>query len=692
MTTTRGNDMAAPHRSKPLFCLTPVAAALGIALSGQLYAADTFTGLSDLGGSFSLAYGVSANGSVVVGVSNLAGGAQRAFRWDGAMTNLGTLGGTYSEALGISGDGNVIVGASTAADTNLYSFRWVGGAMTPLPNLPGGNYSRAYGASYDGSVVVGQADAGGGNFHAFRWVGGVTTDLGTLGVGSSIAFGVSDYGNVVVGSSDSQATQHAFRWVQGATNGVAGNVQMQALASLDGNPLTFTSASGVSGDGNVVVGSSKTNVGGPLHATRWAGAGMPITDLGTLGGTNSYATAASSDGSVIVGSSTDGGGADRAFRWTQAGNMQSVTSWLAGAGVSLPAGWAPLAANGVNGNGNVVVGYGIDPSGHGQAWLARVGGAGTGLITDINAFNTSLAEAGSSTSWQWPGVWYGVVYSGGHHRTLLDNGLVRTTADGGCAWATADAGGQNSSDTHVEMAEVGACKDIGSARLGLGVGQAWAHQNWSLGGNGKFDGQYLIGEVDYAFNESLEGSLLGMYGHFDTRLNRRYMNGAAVDISSAKPDATTSALRLRLDWKNAAQLAAFSLSPYASYLWAKTRVDSYTETGGGFPAAFDATTWQSNDVRIGAAGKTALSDATDLKLSLEGVHRFEDNGSGSSGQVIGLWSFSVPGQSLKQDWARAIVDLDYRLSKTSLLTVSASGATPGGDVSWGVSVGYRAAF
>lgn len=678
------------RQAKFQFHLSPWAAAISLALSGSAFADGAFTPLGDLGGLSSIAYGVSASGSVAAGRSSIAGGQSRAFRWTGGtMSDLGTLGGTYSEAFGISGDGSVIVGASTGADTNLYAFRWTGGGMTALPNLPGGSYSRAYGASYDGSVVVGQADAGDGQFHAFRWIGGFTNDLGTLGVGSSIAFGVSDYGNVVVGNSNAQATPHAFRWVQGATNGVPGNVQMQALVSLDGNALTSTSASGVSADGNVVVGSSQTApFAATSHATRWAGPSMAIGDLGTLPGmTSSYATATSSDGSVVVGAS------GHAFRWTQATGMQSVTTWLAGAGVSLPANWDPAVANGVNGNGNVVVGYGTDPSGHLQAWLARVGGAGTGLITDVNAFNASLAQAGTGTAWVVMGPIYGMVVSGGHHRSLLDNGLTRTGTDGSCAWATVDVGRQNSSDTRMELAEAGACKDIGATRLGLGVGQVRARQDWSLGGGARLDGQYLIAEADHAFDNGLEGSLLAMYGRYDTRLNRHYMNGATVDNSSANPDVATSALRLRVDWKNVAQLAAFGLSPYASYTWGRARVDGYTETGGGFPAIYKASIMRTNDLRIAAAAKTALSPATDLKLTLEAAHRLEDSTSGVDVQVIGLGGFShLAGQRVKQDWLRAIVDVDHRISTTSVVTLSANAASSGSDASWVLSVGYRASF
>jgi Autotransporter beta-domain len=370
--------------------------------------------------------------------------------------------------------------------------------------------------------------------------------------------------------------------------------------------------------------------------------------------------------------------------------MQDVATWLSTAGVTLPTGWTLNKANGANTNGSVLVGEGTDPAGHTEAWLARVGPQGSGILLDIPAYNATLIEAGARAARSGIDL-PNLALFGAHHRSLLDSGLART-ANGTCAWATADAAGYNSTSNHMQLTEAGVCKDIDSTRLGLGVGQAWAQQDWSLGGDAKYDGQYLIAEVANAFGNGMEGSVTGYYGQFSTDLRRHYMNGANVDTSNAKPDAKANALRLRLDWKDLTSLGQFSLSPYATFTWSETKLDAYTENGGGFPAQFAAAKWTTNDLRIGAVARTALSGASDLRLGLEAVHRLEGSTSGVNGQVIGLWGFSLPGQSETQSWARATVDIDHRLSNATLLTVGANAATTGSDASWGVTLGIRANF
>jgi probable HAF family extracellular repeat protein len=123
------------------------------------------------GGSSSYAYGVSADGRVVVGLATNPAGWSRAFRWTaaGGIQDLGTLGGDSSNASGVSADGRVVVGGAENAARYLRAFRWTQvGGMVDLSTLSVG-YSVARGVSADGRVVVGGAENAAGNFRAFRW-------------------------------------------------------------------------------------------------------------------------------------------------------------------------------------------------------------------------------------------------------------------------------------------------------------------------------------------------------------------------------------------------------------------------------------------------------------------------------------------------------------------------------------------
>ena len=212
--------------------------------------------------------------------------------WSQSLTWLGTLGGFYSDAWGVSADGRVVVGESGG-----HAFRWTAsGGMQDLGTL-GGSNSRAYGVSADGSVVVGRARNAAGWERAFRWTAsGGMQDLGTLGGRYSAAYGVSADGSVVVGWADNAAWQaRAFRWT------AAGG--MQDLGTLCG---IESYASDVSADGSVVVGKA-TNAAGQRRAFRWTASGgmedlnRTYASLLTNGSELVWARAISPDGRYIVG-------------------------------------------------------------------------------------------------------------------------------------------------------------------------------------------------------------------------------------------------------------------------------------------------------------------------------------------------------------------------------------------------------
>lgn len=313
----------------------------------------TITDLGTLGGSGSIAYDVSAGGLVVVGSGYTADGLLRAFRWTAAgnMQNLGILpGGELSTANGVSADGSVIVGVSGSVNSSS-AFRWTAASgMVDIGNF-GGELTSASGISADGNVIVGSSRISDipPVDRAFRWTSADGMEsLGTLGGTSSFARGVSANGSVIVGNSQiPNGNINAFRW--DAASG------MESIGTLGGN---FSSANSVSGDGSVIVGYSRI-VSTEDRAFRWTEA-QGMQNLGVLPGyAESVAYGVSNNGTVIVGESSTGISDSRAFRWTEAEGMQDLGTL--GGDTSL--------ASAVSDDGSVIAGRSTTASGDEHATL-----------------------------------------------------------------------------------------------------------------------------------------------------------------------------------------------------------------------------------------------------------------------------------------------------------------------------------
>ena len=102
------------------------------------------------------------------------------------ITDLGALGdpltaaSRYTYPFGVSADGSVIVGYS-GTGTATHAFKYVGTTMTDLgalgdPLTAASRSSRAYGVSADGSVIVGYSDTGTAT-HAFIYANDVMLDV-----------------------------------------------------------------------------------------------------------------------------------------------------------------------------------------------------------------------------------------------------------------------------------------------------------------------------------------------------------------------------------------------------------------------------------------------------------------------------------------------------------------------------------
>jgi probable HAF family extracellular repeat protein len=170
--------------------------------------------------------------------------------WDD-VTDLGTLaGGGNSYGRGVSADGSVVVGVSSDGNGLYQAFRWTaGGGMVGLgmlANFTLASYANA--VSADGSAVTGYSLAQGGQ-QAFRWLAGSGIEsLGQIaGSTYSVGLAVSNSGTVVTGFYyDGQFLPHAFAWTA--------NTGIKDFAPTSGN--TAAKANTVSPDGKLIGGQN----------------------------------------------------------------------------------------------------------------------------------------------------------------------------------------------------------------------------------------------------------------------------------------------------------------------------------------------------------------------------------------------------------------------------------------------------
>jgi uncharacterized membrane protein len=137
-----------------------------------------------------------------------------------------------------------------------------------------------------------------------------------------------------------------------------------------GPQIPDSTANAVSTDGNVAVGQS-VSLSGP-QAFRWTSAdGM--TGMGDLpgGAFDSAAMATSADGSVIVGRGTSAAGSE-AFIWDSVHGMRSLRALLIDLGSTDLNSWVLTGASGVSANGQTITGYGTNPAGQTEAWVAQI--------------------------------------------------------------------------------------------------------------------------------------------------------------------------------------------------------------------------------------------------------------------------------------------------------------------------------
>ena len=327
--------------------------------------------------------------------------------------------------------------------------------------------------------------------------------------------------------------------------------------------------------------------------------------------------------------------------------------------------------------------YGIIVGNDGNIALYRAGSGAIEPVRTTDSVGTSAIGGQSALSA------VSTVPNGAHSRPLQ----YRTASGKKIAWVAGDLGSDEhgSRDGDLALGEIGIGYNFGPAQLNLALGRTRIEQSAALNGRTQAQGDYLLAEGLIPLDHSL-WLTLGAYGHWgEARIRRGYLNLGLPDASIGSPDMHVYGLRARLDWENALTIGQGAFSPYLDLTHNVSNMRAYTERGGGFPARFDARREQADELRIGMHAAYPLSSSARFVSLTEVAHRFQKHTAATTGEVVGMFAFDVPGQSVRQDWLRLGAGIEGALGEgvgSVMLNLTTQGSAPNVWLAMSYQVGF----
>jgi probable HAF family extracellular repeat protein len=399
-----------------------------------------------------------------------------------------------------------------------------------------------------------------------------------------------------------------------------------------------------------------------------------MQDLGILQGqVSSHASAVSADGSVVVGSSTSSGlQAWRAFRWTEATGMQSLADALTGRpGLNL-GGWLLHTATGLSADGNIVVGQGTDPNGSLSFYIARCQSAiCLGLM--------SLDQLASSYAGQ-SAVGQTANFAIGGSLSTMQEQATQARASQGSRSTPYSVFAYGAYDTDpVTSGTLGITVDVTrDIVVGLAASAQRVETEMIYDGEADMRGGGLSAFVAHVPDRGLQW-LAGLNSLFiDGDIERGYMNGAGRGFSKGTSSSDGIGFIGRVGWTE--QFGALQLTPFASYTYAKTILDAYTEQDGVFASSFEKMTSMAETARFGADVRYTFDPNAWVWGTLAWGQRLDGGEGADVTATLGNWfPMTVAGVASIDEWLEVGGGLRLPAWEDGAVTASVTASIPGGE-------------